>query len=745
MPKIIPVIMCGGSGTRLWPLSRSEEPKQLQVLFGEHSLLLSTAIRLHASKAFEPTLIICGQIYSDEVERQLSEANVPIGAILEEPMGRDTAAVGAIAARWVKEAYGDDAIMVLLPADHFVGDVPAFHQAILDAAKTAMGGYITTIGITPSGPETGFGYILRKDTPLPDLSGYAVDRFVEKPDLETAKTYVEHGGYAWNAGIFVVKGSLVLSELATFEPDISDAVNIAFEAAVSKSGKNGSQRLCLQAETFSKVPKKSIDYAIMEQTRHAAVVLAQFGWSDVGNWGAVRELGIADDDGNVAPDKSLLVKTRNSLVQSSTDRLISLVGMSDIVVVDTPDALMICSHDAAQDVKKVHTALVDQGASSAYRHTSEAPTFETRCRGWARKYFFDIALPRWAEDGVDREMGGVHEALDHSGTPLSDMPKRFRVQARQVYTYAHAYTLGWARGIEALIPPLNFMLEHCWMENGGWGHTFNRDGSPLDASLDTYDHAFALLALGWAYKVTGEKDLLNKAKATMSILRTELRHPQLGYIEGIPAKTARRANPHMHLFEAAMHWMALHQDEEMADLADEIFQLYTEHLCVDGLLREYFNDDLSLLSERTDPALLQVEPGHLIEWAFLLNRYEQLTGKASQTTSTLEAFGEAWGTNRKTGLLMDQCGADGRLPETVLSRLWPQTEYVRLKLMRPEPEERIKGLEMLERVKEMYLSPNGTPDGIWFDQLDQTGNVISKCAPASSFYHLLGCLEPLIT
>lgn len=741
---IIPVILCGGSGTRLWPLSRTEEPKQLQVLFGDHSLFEHTLMRLQGLAEAKPPLVICNKHYADEIDAIVQAGEYKICGIIEEPFGRDTAAAAALAAHHIAQKFGNDAIMVLLPADHFVGNVAEFQVILEEAARIAEVGEIATIGIEPTHPETGYGYILRSSKQIGQTGGYCVDRFVEKPDLETAKSYLADGNYLWNAGIFAMKAGHFLSELHRFEPDIAAMSSAAFdEAQTVEATRRNHTRLCLPANIFGKIPKKSIDYAVMEKTDLIAVIPGNFDWTDVGNWSSVKSLGAGDTAGNVVEGRGVLFQTKNTLVRSP-HRLTAVIGLDDAIVIDTNDALLICRSDLSHEVKNVHGQLVLQNDVSALNHGANSSNFEARMRSWAKKWLFEVALPFWSEVGVDPLGGGVHEALDSEGSPLVDMPKRFRVQARQVYTFAHAYHLGWAPGIEALQIPLDFMMRHCRLDGGGWGHIYNRFGEVQDDALDTYDQAFALLALGWAYKVTGEPALKQAAKDTLGVLNTVLRHRVGGFKEGEPSRTARRANPHMHLLEAAMWWMELHNDDEMAALADEVVDLYRKHFCIDGLLREFFNEDLTLLDSDADPALLLVEPGHQVEWAYLLRRYGQLSGKPTPETATLEAFATTFGVNPKTGLLMDQCATDGSRPVNVTSRLWPQTEYIRLKLGRPEIAERHRALVMLHQLRKSYLTVDGNENGFWCDRLDAEGQVVDHSAPASSFYHILGCVEPLI-
>ena len=743
-PKIVPVIMCGGSGTRLWPQSRTHEPKQLQVLFGDQSLLVHTAKRLSDTPGVEAPLIVCGAKYADVIEQQLVDSQTDFIGLIEEPMGRDTAAAAGVAAMWLKERYGDNAVMVLLPADHYVQRPEKFSDAVLEASRIAQADFISTIGISPTHPDTGFGYIRRAEKQIDGTNGFLVQEFVEKPDIEVAISYLEDGGYVWNSGIFAVKGSVYLKELNAFEPNIFSILAHAYETSeVLEATKDRAERFQLNKDTFGLIPKKSIDYAVMEQTASAAVVPAAFLWSDVGNWGSVKDLGNKDNSGNVVEGDVYLKRVENCYAKSKS-RTVALVGVKDLYVVDTDDALLVCHQGALQDIKSVHQQLMDDNKVVALKHGAPNNLEFEDYQNWARHWLFDKALPFWADIGEDREKGGVFEALDNNGEPLTEMVKRFRVQARQVYVFSHAYELGWKQGAEALQAPLDFMLKHCWLEEGGWGHLYNRDGSVNDPTLDTYDQAFALVALGWAYKVTGEKLLLSKARDTLGVLESRLRHPLGGFAEGIPSRSARRANPHMHLFEAAIHWMQLHQDEQMAEMASEIFDLFKTRFCVNGLLREHFNDDLSLISDKNAPELTWVEPGHMYEWAYLLGEYEKLTGRSSDVTATMEAFADFYGVSEDSGFVLDFVQPNGRKVASAGSRLWPQTEYIRLKLASDQAPQRQNGLKMLEWLKQSFLTIDDEQPGFWRDKLNVRGDLVSETAPASTLYHLVGTLRALL-
>ena len=739
MINIQPVIMCGGSGTRLWPLSRSHAPKQLQTFFGGKSLLTHTASRLDRDPNCGPVNVICSERYADEVADQLTSRDIKVGAILEEPIGRDTAAAAAISAQWVHEMHGPEAVMVLLPADHYVGDVDGFSAALLEAARAASEGYVSTIGIKPSRPETGYGYIRRKSEKIDGLDCYAIDAFVEKPDAATAQQYLEGGNHFWNSGIYAMRADTMLSELEKFEKQIFDASEAAYIGA-DRTHVDSIPRIAFKQEQFEAIPKLSLDYAVSERTDKGAVHLADFNWNDVGGWVSLRDLAETDEAGNVVRGQVYLNETTGSLIQAD-DRIVAVIGLDDVTVVDTPDALLVCSNSAAQNVKKIHAALVADGHSSAFHHAMDAKAMTVRQSEWAENWLFNNVLPLWAKDGIDRQFGGSIEGFAPDGRPMVDVNKRCRVQSRQAYVFAEACAMGWREGGQIMERLLDFMVKNYHAGNGGYITLAKANGDAADETIEAYDQAFAILAFGWAFHITGDTKYRQMAYQTLDFLNQNMRHEQGGYIDSLPNRELRRANPHMHLFEAAIHWMVLHEDDRMAELAAEMFSLYKSHFCVDGLLREYFNQDLSLVDLPINAPESLVEPGHLYEWAWLLKTYENITGAQSSTAAVLQAFADNFGFSRATSLVVDQIDIQGRKPEQQTSRLWPQTEFVRLKLGQMDPSSRLRGLNMLERIKHHYLIGD---TGRWRDRVDADGVVTAHHAPASSLYHLLGCVKPLL-
>lgn len=357
MPQIIPVLLSGGSGTRLWPLSRETHPKQFQPLVGEQSLLQATWQRLAGLEGAAAPIVVANEEHRFMVAEQLRQVGVTPSALLLEPVGRNTAPAIAAAALQA-QAGGADPLLLVLPSDHVIRDEAGFRAAVLAAAPAAEAGQLVTFGIVPTGPETGYGYIKTGK----GAGARAVERFVEKPDLATAQAYVASGDYFWNSGMFLFRASRYLDELAAFAPAILAAAKAALAGA-----KRDVDFLRLDRAAFEACPSDSIDYAVMEKTSHAAVLPIDVGWSDVGSWSALWEIADQDPDGNAHHGDVLAIDCRNTLAWGGR-RLVSLLGLQDVIVVDTDDALLVAAKDQVQKVKEIVSALKTQGRSQASVH-----------------------------------------------------------------------------------------------------------------------------------------------------------------------------------------------------------------------------------------------------------------------------------------------------------------------------------------------------------------------------------------
>ena len=345
--KIHPVILCGGSGTRLWPLSRSAYPKQfLRLTSDDRSMLQETVARLDGLDGVEAPIVICNEEHRFLVAEQLRDLGVKPRLLLLEPVGRNTApAVAAAALALAKD--DPDALLLVLSSDHAIRDIASFHRAIRLAADAATTGLLTTFGIVPDAPETGYGYIHR-GAGVPRLeSTFAIGRFVEKPDRPTAERMVASGDHYWNSGMFMLKASAFLTELRAHRPDVLAGVEQALALA-----KTDLDFCRLDPVAFTATPSISIDYAVMEKTTHGAVIPAQMGWSDVGSWDALWEIQAKTADGNVVHGDVLTAGTHDSYIRGET-RMVAAVGVRDLVIVETADAVLVAHRDASQDVKLI--------------------------------------------------------------------------------------------------------------------------------------------------------------------------------------------------------------------------------------------------------------------------------------------------------------------------------------------------------------------------------------------------------
>ena len=341
-----PVILCGGAGTRLWPVSRQTFPKQLLPIVGDQSLLQQTASRLSGTR-FAPALIVSSEDQRFFVKRQLLDAGVPLEAILLEPEGRNTAPAAALASSWIR-AQGRDELLLLMPSDHVIGDEDAFQAAIEIGAAHAKRGAIVTFGAKPSEPNTQYGYIEADDRQPTSDGAFPIARFVEKPNAATAAEYVASGRFFWNAGIFLAKASTLLDELRQYLPETLDVVSRSIaDASVDDVFVRPA------AEAFARAQNISIDHAVMEKTARGVVVPVQIDWSDVGSWDAVWKLGGKDDGKNLTQGDVVAVDTSDSLLRSEGGPLIATLGLDKMAVIAVRDAVLVAPLDRMADLKSL--------------------------------------------------------------------------------------------------------------------------------------------------------------------------------------------------------------------------------------------------------------------------------------------------------------------------------------------------------------------------------------------------------
>ena len=356
---LVPVVLCGGSGTRLWPLSREAFPKQFLRLFDNNSMLQHTLQRLNGIEALAPALLVCNESSRFIVAEQLREIGLTNARMLLEPMRRNTAPAIATAALQAME-NGDDPVLLVLPSDHVIVDTAAFHQAVGLARHAAEAGSLLTFGITPSGPETGYGYIRAEGGDAGQVR--RIMEFVEKPALARAEEYIASGDYFWNSGMFLFRASRYLEELERFQPAVIAACRAALEKA-----KSDLVFIRLDHDAYAASPDIAVDYAVMERTSHAATIALDAGWNDIGSWAAVLDVAKKDANNNSAQGDVVMQDCNDCLVHGNS-RLVTAIGMRNTVIVETADAVLVMDVDQAQHTKTLVAQLVNQQRSEATMH-----------------------------------------------------------------------------------------------------------------------------------------------------------------------------------------------------------------------------------------------------------------------------------------------------------------------------------------------------------------------------------------
>ena len=716
-----PVIMCGGAGTRLWPASRPSRPKQFIPLSGNRSLFQETAIRVAPLAGAEGGLIVVGGAsHRDWIVEQLAELNLEAQVLLE-PEARDSAAAMAAAAVWA-ERHDPAAVIGFVASDHHIPDHEAFRAAVTLAAAGAADGRVVTLGVMPSEPSQAYGYI------KPSGRGLSpVDAFVEKPDSDQARAYID-AGYVWNSGNFIVSARTLLDELNAHAPAVLTAVRAAVPAA------DGGWLHTL-GDDFRDSPRISIDYALMEKTRLASVLEVDFAWSDLGAWDAIAA------SGEGATGLHIFEDAEGCLVRAPDGVLVAAMGVRNLGIVVEHDAVLVCDLAQSQGVKRV----VERIKAVSPRHLDFHPVPPEGLAEGARRFADWMrlkALPVWSSLG-QAENGGFAEVLSLDGRSLA-MPRRARVQARQIHVYAQAGRLGWrgpwrnivGRGLERLYADY-------LRPDGLCRATLTAGGEPLDETAMLYDQAFVLFALASA-RAAGIADETLETRA--SALRDLL-------LEDAPASGGLReagdhpfqSNAHMHLLEACLAWEEAGGDPAWTALADRIVDLACTRF-IDrkgGFLREYFDADWHP-APGEDGRL--VEPGHQFEWAWLLARHARARGE----TTSLEAarglyrFGRR-GVGERPMIAMDALNDDGSV-RSRRARLWPQTEWLKASLILGEDapdgerEMLMQDAEAALRGLWMYL----TPEGLWHDKHMPSGDFLDEPAPASSLYHIVAAFGQIV-
>lgn len=712
---IFPVILCGGAGTRLWPASRPDRPKQFLDLTSPLSLFQETVRRVAPLAGDDGRIVVvAGKEHRGFVEDQLGGA---AAVVLLEPSGRDSAPAMAAAAQWI--ANNDpDGVAVFVASDHHIPDDQAFRASVMEAVTSARDGRIVVFGVRPTEPSSAYGYIHPEG---PGLS--PVRSFVEKPDRQTAVSYVAQG-YLWNSGNLVVSATTLLDELRAFAPEVGAAVLAALPD-------DGAPVLELTT-AFEASPRISMDYAVLERSRKVWVLPVGFGWSDLGAWDAVAAtdtagrglwIGGAGDGAN--------------LVRAAEGMVVATAGVSDLAIIAEPDAVLVCHLSRSQEVKALVERLREMSPGHMARATPDS--FGTTA-GRFFKWMDLAALPLWATLGVAPD-GAFIEALDGDGRPVGAF-RRARVQARQAYVYAAAGRAGWSGPWAGLTATALDRFEATNLRPDGLYRTqVDSDGRILDDTPWLYDQAFALFAFASAAAAGVEPGAMSarahRLLAALNALRIEGGWKEAG-------DQPFQANAHMHLLEACLAWEELELAGPWTGHADAIVAL-ARRAFIDrngGFLREFFDADWR---PAAGEAGRLVEPGHQFEWAWLLTRWSRLRGEAWAAEAARELYRVgAKGLDAQGGIVLDALNDDLSVRSSQ-ARLWPQTERLKAALILAEG---AAGNERAALLRDAHAALKGLmrylePTGLWRDKLQPDGVFLDEPSPASSLYHIMVACEQL--
>lgn len=706
--------MCGGSGARLWPASTRARPKQFVPLCGPRSSFQNTILRVRSITGAATPIVVAGVRHRELIVAELDALGAE-ATILLEPEARDSAAAMAAAAAWIAR-IDPDGVAVVVSADHEIPDSAAFAAAVLDAAAEARAGRIVTLGVKPTFPSTAFGYIRPGEGP-----GLVrpVAAFVEKPDQTRAEAYVAQG-YLWNSGNFVVAARVLLDELAAFAPKVAAA---AIEAAATAEV---SGEVAVLGEAFRSAPKTSIDYAVMERTRQAAVVPVSFNWADIGSWDALLRIAPKDEAGNSIEPAGLVLDAEGSLVRAPADFSVAVIGVRDLAIVVHDRAVLVTS--------LAHNQTVKAAGEHFARKVPQAPSFADlkEAKAWLSQWLDARALPLWWSLGADHARGGFIESLDQDALAVEPM-RRARVAARQTVVYATAGSAGWGGPWRAAVAHGLSALQSTFLRPDGlYRMTALRTGEPLDETACLYDQAFVLLALAKAHHAgagIGEDEAL-ALLGRMDVFR----HEAGGFRE--TGVHTYQANAQMHLFEAALAWMEAGGAAAWRTLADEIASLALQRLfdAERGLIREFYD-----AAWRPAPGLegRRVEPGHQFEWVWLLAQYRALGGQGPVEDAIARLYDSGLaGYDAARGVVIDALD-DNLAPVEASARLWPQTEFLRAALVMRRPQDALRAAGAIR----LYLDQPST--GQWRDRLSASGDFLPGPSPASSLYHISGACRLL--
>ncbi|MGB3625162.1 MAG: AGE family epimerase/isomerase [Henriciella sp.] len=706
---ITPVILCGGSGTRLWPLSTPETPKQFLRLLSPKSMIQMTADRVSEEQGglrFSAPLAIGSKRHADALLNTL-----PGATLVLEPFGRNSAP--AIAAACL--ACDPEEILLVLPADHDIANLPAFHAAISAGLPAAQAGSIVTFGIKPTHPATGYGYIKAEASDDPIAR---VEAFAEKPDQPTAETYLASGQYFWNAGIFMFRAQAMIDALDTYEPCILPVVKKAMQHSCNAV-------INLRPDVFCDAKDISIDYAVMERSTKTVVVPVDMGWSDVGGYRAIYDLLAEGEASNVQQGPVRAFDSERVFLRSEGPRIM-VSNVQDLAVIATDEAVSIVSlsSDAAVKQQRAEFLARRDVFGVADRVCEEAGRFLTT--------LFDV----WSAKAWDKNQGGFVEQLNLAGEPDTQANRRLRVQARQIFSFSRAARNGWvdAATARSLVEDgLDYLISKGRHPEGGWVHHLSPDGQIANDTRDLYDHAFVVLAGAAAWDAFKFTDARSMAFDTLNFLNEQMFDAKNGgWLDALPSPDYRRANPHMHLLEASMDLFEATGETEALAVSNQIVSLFERSLFrpdYDELV-EVFDLDWTAHGE---PGKAEIEPGHHYEWSTLLTLHQRLSGHDTLSWQRrLIRRADQSGLDAKDALAFNSVSALGG-PANTRKRLWPQLEMLRARLLHPGLSANGEAERLFDNIKRTYI--DGWQAGTWLDEIDETGNAYSKAVPASMLYH----------
>lgn len=717
---IYPVIMCGGAGTRLWPSSRLQKPKQFIELATEKSLFQDTVLRVvDLAKDDGRLIVVAGRSHEKLIRAQLDAIGVDAHVILE-PEGRDSAPATCAAALWT-QGVDPEGINVFVSSDHYLPDIEGFQRAVDTAFGAAARGRIVTLGVQPTAPSTAYGYIHASGDGLSD-----VVEFVEKPDVHRAITFIERG-FVWNTGIFISKAAVLITELGIHAPDVLHAVKRAMP-------NNGHRYLSHLTDDFALSPKISIDYAVMEPTDLASVLKVDFHWSDLGAWDAVAKS---------APQhhpRHVLIDSPGTYVRAPEDVVVSVLGGAQLAVVVERDAVLVCALSRSQDVK----GLVERMRETSPAHL-EFPVQGGNLFSDGRDFLDWMkrkALPIWQSFG-QRDDGLFAEELTFDGDAV-ECDHRVRVQSRQLFVYSVAGQLGWqGQWRRACSKGLAAFKNYCCNEHGRLYSVISSRLEVLKPESSFYDNAFGIFALAYMKQMDAASNVVEpRANSILQSL--------LSLSDGYGAIIENddhpyQSNAHMHLLEACLAWENVSDDPIWIEASDRVVLLAENHF-IDadkGFLREYFDANWKPAAGEDGR---RIEPGHQFEWAWLLMNYAKKRSRPDIYDKALRLYehGRA-GLCSATGVVVDALDDSGRIVSST-ARLWPQTEWLRAALLLAQESQGdmrdiyIHDAERALAAVQQYI----TDDGLWHDCMTAPDKFDTGNSKASSLYHIMGACRQMV-